>query len=105
MSYPIKPLDIDTSRGIIRGFGHDKGGNEQACILVKFAQQRGKGWEDFTRKEIDEFFGGYFRFYSLTSQVGNRRPYILDKDGKYSFTHFFVANCFDECPVTKDITS
>lgn len=61
---------------------------------MRFAKERGKGWESFTYAEIDKFYGdgGYadFGFNKLISG-----GWILEITPKvYQFTEDFIARCY-----------
>lgn len=95
-----KPSDINTNQYFMTAFGHSET-EDAARILVDFAQVKDT-WDDFTKKEIDDFCGYDFCFQRLIGgmfgtgsfynhQFTNAYTYIIEKDGKYQFSLAFLS--------------
>lgn len=107
---PITPDDIRVDKHYWDAFDHCET-EISAGWLVRFAQARGKGWEPFTRDEIEKFYhkdsGGKFSgfrfnrlihagtaFYAARGTVMEGGGWITeDRDGVLSFTRDFVERC------------
>lgn len=98
----IAPDDIPTPEG---GHFFDAFGNYETEIsarwLVRFAKQRGKGWEPFTLPEIEKFYnedGGYqgFRFNNLIPGgwiVEVPKGTVGVEEDTFHFTEEFITRC------------
>lgn len=51
----IRPSDIDTSKHFFNAFGKTET-EISAMWIVQFCQNRGAGWEPFSRAEIESFY-------------------------------------------------
>lgn len=97
MTYPVRPNHINAQRHLFGGFGNRET-EISAGWVVRFCQQRGAGWQPFTEADINGFYHtngqlGEFWFNGLV-----KGGFLVLKDGKYSFTHEFVLNCFRASP-------
>jgi len=93
----IYPHHIDASKHFYAAFGHCET-EESAMELVRFAQERSRGWESFTRADIDTFHRQAFDFNLLT-EPGANGCWVVEHDGLMNFTHDFVKRCFNASPV------
>ncbi|MFA6594185.1 MAG: hypothetical protein WCT16_02905 [Candidatus Buchananbacteria bacterium] len=98
-AYPIRPSDINATRHLFDAFGHYET-EISAVLLVGLAQENGD-WRDFTKAEIDEFSGQDFYFNRLTSS--GKPPIKKNGDGTFSFTHEFIARCFQVSPANNQV--
>lgn len=101
MQKTITPRDINTDRHFWNAFDNSEM-ETAARVLVKFSKEKGD-WVDFTKEDIDAFHGQEFFFHGLI-HAGKNSPIRKNKDGTYSFTHIFVANCYNSSPVTETKT-
>ncbi len=110
----IMPENIDVSNHFSGAFGNMET-EISANWLVRFAQQRGKGWTPFTEKEIDDFYhqgtcrpaDETFSYNRLIDPEmvcpGLYEPSIPEgggwilrsEGGKLFFTPEFVIRCFE----------
>lgn len=89
----ITPDMIDLSQGLCNTFGQAER-EVLAEQLVEFAQHRGE-WGDFRRSEIRDFLGDDYFFLDEAEQ----NDFVKNNDdGTYSFTEYFVQQCYDRHP-------
>ncbi|HOX95914.1 MAG TPA: hypothetical protein PLI45_00840 [Candidatus Woesebacteria bacterium] len=94
---PIKPEDIDTSMHFFDAFGNSET-EASANVLVRFCQERGKGWLPFNKDEIDVFNlkarnRSFFPFNNLLND-----EFIVEQDGQFFFTIQFAARAYASSP-------
>ncbi len=107
-----RPEDIDASAHLWGAFAHCET-EVSAGWLVRFAQERGNGWEPFTYADINAFYerGGKLKGFTLNrlAEPGTafyiKRGNVLEgggwitKDGDtYSFTPDFIVRCHKSSP-------
>jgi hypothetical protein len=83
MNSVIQPGDIDTSRHFWDTFNNLET-EVSARWIVKFCQQRDKGWKPFTYDEIEQFYqeNGYRNFwFNRLTQNG----FIKEQDNLYHY--------------------
>lgn len=114
---PITPNHINTKNHFWDSFGHNET-EISANWIVRFCQERGEGWQPFSREDIDEFYqrkypgkrfgfnrllgGSYKHMTAQSFPYGETRQtdaYILGQDGKYIITFDFVVKCYASSPV------
>lgn len=119
----INPNDINRQQHFWDTFDNNET-EISADWIVRFCQQRGGGWENFTYDEINGYyqqrlrikkpnFQGNFSFNRLTGESythvsihGNsiRRdpPVIIDNgDGSYTITSDFIERCYKASPAVQ----
>ncbi len=67
-----------------------------AIQIVRFCQDRGEGWEPFSREDLYHYVvemgkGGDFTFNHLVG--GTPEKFLVYHQGKYSVTEEFVDRC------------
>lgn len=94
---PITPSDIDTSTRFVGKFG--SGEVEGTYFsLTRFYQERGE-WGPFTQKEIDQFFGHPWNWYSLLEM----NIFVRDSDHKFWPTLKFITACYAASPAVRAV--
>jgi len=105
--YPITPGHIDGHRHFCDAFGNYET-EISAAWIVRFLQERGRGWETFTYAEIDaryrqrfprehfSFNGLLPRLIECAGDMYGRADEI--QSNTYTVTHRFVAACFKASP-------
>jgi len=96
-TYPVSPDHINTGRHLFDSFGKQET-EISANWLVRFCQERGKGWQSFAVADINEFYHANgrpeeFRFNGLDTD-----GFLALEGDRYSFTHEFVSTCFRASP-------
>lgn len=98
-NFPISPNDIDISNEFVGAFG-DQQTETSAGWIVRFAQDRGRGWQPFTYDEIENFYSRWhrdgFSFNRLVPPQGNW--IVKGEDKKYYMTGEFVERCHKASP-------
>lgn len=117
--YPIQPQDIDASRHFSDAFDHMET-EISAGWVIRFLQERGLGWEPFTREQIEAFYSkkhqdgflfnrlvepemvppslarGFSGHFDARVPVGG--GWIVLEDGKYCVTNDFIMRCHKSSP-------
>jgi hypothetical protein len=124
-NFPIQPRHIGVDRHLFNSFDHYET-EISAKWLIRFAQDRDRGWEPFTYKEIDGFYARTikdgFTFNRLVEAemvppslvrafAGYHDPkvprgggwIIKGDDDRYYFTVDFVARCFQSNPAAPEL--
>ncbi len=111
--FPIKPSDISADISFSITFRYAN--MELAAVrIVHFCQDRKRGWEPFTKREIFAFLYrvgveketvyGFAEeeptFLSALTWISDkdRLPWIVEKEGTYYVTEEFVALCYRGAP-------
>ena len=89
----VQPNQIDTWHHFLDAFGKYKV-EVSARYIVRFCQQRGRGWEPFSYEDITDFYrqvgpGDDSWLNRLTT-----RGYVVEKGGFYHVTDEFIARCY-----------
>lgn len=98
--FVCQPKDINAKAHFYDAFGHLET-EISAGWIVRFCQERGKGWEPFSKAEIEAFYQSKglhdgFLFNGLDTQ-----GFIEKKDEMYYITPDFVSRCFRSSPNKK----
>lgn len=92
-----QPSDINAKDHFWNAFDHTET-EVSARWIVRFCQERGRGWARFTREEIEAFYARWvqdgFTFNRLLAQgfVDENPP------GEYMVTDNFVRRCYRASP-------
>ena len=116
----ITPDDINAKSHFWDAFGHNET-EISANWIVRFCQERGKGWDSFTKQDIDSFYqrswpgksfgfnrllGGPYQHQTAQSfshgETRYAEAYIVEGNSVYTITEKFVSACHRSSPVTND---
>lgn len=98
----IKPEDIDASKHLFGAFGHSET-EVSAGWIVRYCQERGKGWDDFSYEDIEAYYRQKGLHDGFTFNRLVRMGYIhhscLEKgryrpDTLFQIDFRFVAKCY-----------
>lgn len=93
----ILPRDIDATQHFWAAFRHVET-EISAGWLVRFAQERGTGWEPFTREDIEAFYGRKHNDGFTFNRLISGGWIVQDTEDRYHFTDDFVRRCHDASP-------
>ena len=97
---PIRPEHIDATRHFFDAFDNNER-EISAAWIVRFCQERGKGWEPFTREDIEQYYQGRghrdFWFNGL-DEYPRYGIVKREQDGRYEIRPQFVARCYGASP-------
>lgn len=101
MNSKIQPQDIDASKHFFDAFDNMET-EISARWIVKFCQSRGRGWEPFTRDEIERFHNehGFVDFWF--NKLGPENGVRFEGDIVH-IEHEFVARCWKASPAQIEV--
>lgn len=89
------PDAIDASGHLWDAFDHCET-EISAGWIIRLCQERGRGWEPFSRAEIEAFYARKDGF--TFNQLLSRGFLIPDTADRFHFTDDFVLRCFKSSP-------
>ena len=94
---PVKPEHIDATKHFFDAFDNSET-EDSAGIIVRFCQNRRRGWEPFTQKDIESYYNwasgrAGFSFNRLLD-----RGWIVKRGDKYRVTLQFIARVWGSSP-------
>lgn len=119
--HEIRPEDIDASEHLWNTFDHTET-EISAGWIIRFFQERGMGWQPFTREEINAFYQRKYNHEFVFNRLvepemippslvrafaGHRDPLVpagggwivLGDDGRYRVTDDFIERCHRSSPI------
>ena len=103
-TYLIKPRHINTVVAFL-GFFDRAETAIAARQIVRFCQQRRKGWAPFTLAALNQFCQVQEPAVQFWLSGLDAYGYVVSKNGSYHLTHKFVATCFLASPALRPATS
>ena len=122
-NFPVQPAHINASQHLFNSFDH-RDTEVSAGWIVRFLQEREKGWAPFTHEDINSFYSRWhkdgFTFNRLVNAqmvppslarafAGHHDPLIpvgggwivKGDDDRYYVTVEFVTRCFKSSPASQ----
>jgi len=98
--FVCEPLDINAKVHLFDSF-NNKETEISAGWIVRFCQQRKKGWEPFSYEDIDRYYKSRGRKEKFWFNRLVTSGFILKEDDKYIITPGFVYRCHKSSPAKK----
>jgi len=98
MTIKIQPNDINARRHFYDAFNNHET-EISARWIVRFCQERGRGWEPFPLTELEQFYNerGFTNFwFNRLLESGNG---VRLEDGTVYIEQEFIARCWKASPV------
>lgn len=94
----VQPKDINAKQHFFNGFDNSER-EIPASWIVHFCQVRARGWEPFTKDDIERFYNGYgYTNFWFNGLIEPKYGIVLI-GSVYHIEHNFVARCWLASPV------
>ncbi len=95
----VEPEKINTEQHFWDAFGNVET-EISARWIVRFCQERKRGWEPFSKSEIEQFYNqhGYVHFM-FNKLLSRDQRYVRVEGDAYSVTPEFVDRCYQASPL------